>query len=424
MKFIKVLTLIILPLNAYSKNLEEIYEIAKVQDPTYNKAEATFLGIKENLPQALALSLPTLSASATNNANKNSTAGGFNSRSYQLDLSQDIFNPSNIIEYQKTKFQVLQAQSTFEKAKQDLILSVTKQYFRILKAKNDVDFNKAKLSAFSKHLQQTEQRFNVGLTAITNVHEAKARRDDANAQLIAAENTLSNQYESLNEIIGQQVDHVDDLVHSKVQLSMPSPNNMEKWVQMSLDNNLALIAQKHKVEQERYSIRKQQAGHLPTLGLNGSIAKSKTTDPFSTTKTVGLSLSVPIFSGGTVISKTEQAVQSLAQAQSDYVRIHRGAESSTRKAFRGIKTQLSEIHALEQATISNQSALKATESAFDVGTRTMVDVLNAQSELLEARKKLNNAHYDFILESLQLKASAGSLTEADIVDVNKWLKKA
>ncbi|MBT4962870.1 MAG: TolC family outer membrane protein [Francisellaceae bacterium] len=426
MKFFKLIFLVLLPYSAFAENLNQIYQTAKIQDPTFQRAQAIFLGIKEEIPQALALSLPALSASTATVGNKSNSVNDYHARKYQLDLSQDLINTSNFIEYSVAKMKVAQAQFTLDKAKQDLILSVAEQYFSILRAKNDVDFHSAKLAAFSRHLDQTEQRFKVGLTAITNVHEAKARRDDATAQLISAKNTLSDRYEVIGEITGQQINSITTLVQTKVPLTMPIPNNMDNWVQTSLENNLSLLAQKQKLEQNRAIIKQQRAGHMPTLALTGTILKVKSAAPtsiYSNTKSIGLILTVPIFSGGSVLSKTEQAIQSLAATQSEYVRTYRNIESTTRKAFRGIRTQLSEIKALEQATISNQSALKATEAAFDVGTRTMVDVLNAQSELLNARKKFKNAHYDFILETLALKASAGLLSDADLSAVNDWLQK-
>lgn len=414
--------------------------MAKQNDPVIQAKKAEQLAALEVKPQALAEFLPTISANATNLANNikatsgnslsSSTTGNnssttithYNQSTYGLTLTQPIFYYQQWVAYAKSDEQVKGANAAYGAAEQDLIVRTAQKYFAVLKAIDALKYAKAQRKAFAKFLEQTQQRFKVGLIAITDVQIAKAQHDNAYAQEIAAENELENQKEKLREIVGLPIQQLSTL-REDLTLKTPDPANLEQWVNTALDQNLSLQASKSKVNSARADIKMAQADHLPTLNVQSDLQR-QTSTPLSastTTSDVMLKVALPIFSGGATRSKTKQAVYTYEKNQKEMETLYRQIESNTRQSYRGVLTQISQVKALKQAIISNTSALKATDAAFNVGTRTIVDVLKAQSDLIQAEQNYANARYEYILQSVQLKQAAGTLSPEDIQHINSWL---
>lgn len=412
----------------FAEDLAHIFNLAIEIDATLQQAKETQLATMELLPQARAGLLPTVSSSAgTNyNATNNPQLLDYNSFNYGITLSQPLFNLANWYTYQQSSDQVKSAIAAYEDAMQDLILRVVSQYFAILKALDNLDFAVAERKAFARSLEETKQRFDAGVIAITDVNEAQAKYDLALSQEIAAVFELYNQKELMGEITGVPAGNVS-LLKPNISLYQPKPDSMEQWVTDALKQNFGLQASIYDMKAAKKNIDIQRAGHYPTLQADGSTTKSKTAPPspvVANANSIGVTVTLPLFTGGSVNSKTRQAYHQYEFALQQAEGLSRQIKSNVRQAYRGVLTQISQVKALQQSVISSKSALDATSAAFDVGTRTIVDVLNAQSELLRTRSNLAKSRYDYIVASFRLKRYTGILTVEDINVVNSWLYPA
>lgn len=408
-------------------NLLSLYQMAQAHDPTIKAAQATLEVSLQAKPQAMAQFLPVINGAVTTTANRsgNPLVESYNSNSYTATISQPIFRLSDWLGFQQASAEIRQAQAVYLFEEQDLIFRLTSAYLNILRAQDELNLSKGQRKAFARHLEQTQQRFNVGLIAITDVHEAKARHDSAYAQEIAAENALSNVYENMYDIVGEPVKALAPL-KSVIKLEKPVPAEAEHWVNLALSSNANLLAAEAAMDVAKKQYHTSIINHVPTVVADGSVSRVKgvlspTQNRHSLNK-VGITVSIPLFSGGRLLSQTKQAAHNLERAKENLIAEKRATQTTARQAYRGVITQISQVKAFKQVVQSNKSALKATEAAFDVGTRTIVDVLNAQSELLEAEKDYSVARYDYLLERLKLKQASGTLTGEDILMINQHLK--
>jgi len=306
-----------------------------------------------------------------------------------------------------------------------LILRVAKNYFDVLGAVDNQVFSRAEKKSIAHQLEQTTQRFNVGLTAITDVHEAQARYDQSVARDIAAENQLAISREILREMTGKEHPSLDPL-RTNSPLVSPDPTDIQQWVRTALTNNLQLIAARNNQEAASAGIMQARAGHFPSLNLvagrsnNAQSGDATFFDEQEQTQ-ISLQLSVPLFSGGLTNSKTNEAAWRNQQAKQLLEKQHRSTERQVRSAYLSVLANISQVKALKQALASSQTALKATKAGFKVGTRTTVDVLDSQRELYRAKRDYALARYTYILETLRLKQAAGILNDKDLMKINGWL---
>ena len=423
--------------NAYAVDLLEVYRLAVKNDPEYLGAGAANRAAQERTPQARALLLPdlSLSASADGNHEKTRQAGTFGGtgttrftgNTFTLSLTQPIYRKDLLIGLGQADTRVRQSNAEFAFALQDLMLRVSERYFEVLEAVDDLDFLRAERNANEQQLKQSQQRFEVGLIAITDVEEAKAGFDLANAQVIEAEIEVDNSWEALREITGLYLDlaTLKPLI-ADTPLISPEPNDVDAWTGIALEQNLELSAALLASEIARTEIRRQEAQHLPTLdlvashGLNQSGGRFGDTD--IVTSSIGLQLNLPIYQGGEVLSRTRESRHLHQQTLDDLERQRRVTQRQARDAFRGVISGISRVQALAQAVVSTQTALEAIEAGFQVGTRTSVDVLQAQSALFRAKRDFSQSRYDYILDILRLKQAAGVLNEDDLTEVNSWLE--
>ena len=384
----------------------------------------------EAKPQASALFLPTLSLNAniTDNQIDDSTisiTSKFTSNGYSLNLNQTIYRHEYFVQLRQADAKVSQAQTNLNAARQELILRVAEGYFAILGAQDNLIFALAEKTSIDKQLLQTKQRFNVGVTAITDVHEAQARYDQSVAQAIAAQNLLAVNIEKLREITGKAHKTLA-IVSQTAPLTAPEPQDIEQWVKTALDQNMLLIASERTMDIARDEVAYQRSSHYPSLDIFASRSHSETL--FNTTvrkrdaTTIGLELNVPLYQGGLISSKIREAAYRYQQTQEEYQQQRRATERQARNAFLNVMGDISQAKALKQALASSQTALEATQIGLEVGTRTTVDVLNSQRELYRARRDYAQARYDHLLETLRLKQAAGILTAVDLEQINKWLK--
>jgi outer membrane protein len=414
-----------------AEDLATLLTQALEQDPTLQQAKSTELGSFELLPQARANLLPSVTSTAsTGYTDSNSPLlERYNTFSYGATITQPILHPSDWYQYKQVDDKIKSAVASYEDAKQDLYMRLATQYFAILKAIDDYNFAVAERKAFSQHLQETQQKFNAGVIAITDVNEAQAKFDGAVAQEITAENEVHNQKELMGNITGMAAGNVY-LLKAGISLQRPKPDDMEYWVKTAVKQNFGLQSKLFDAEAAKKNIALQKAGHYPTVDFTytTTYGKGAPTLPSpsikSNTNSVSLTLNLPLFNGGKILAKTREAAYQYQTAKQLANGTRLNVISNIRQAYRGIITQISQIKALQQSVISSKSALDATEAAFDAGTRTIVDVLNAQSDLLNAKSNLSKARYDYIIASFGLKRYAGILSPQDLNIINSWLQPA
>lgn len=413
---------------AAAEDLAYIMNLALQTDTTLAQAKQTELATIELLPQARAGLLPTVSATAGNSYNNtnNPQLLDYNTFNYGATISQQVINVANWQTYRQADDKIKSSIASYEDAYQDLILRVLTQYFKILKALDDLSFTIAERKAFARSLDETQQKFDAGVIAITDVNEAQAKYDSAHAQEIAAEYEVYNQKEIMGEITGEPAGNIN-LLRSNIILHAPIPDDIEFWVRAAVKQNYALQAKNFDVEAARKNILIQRAANYPTLEADGATSFAKTSPPLpvkANTNSVSLTVTLPVFSGGKLIAKTQQAIHEFEITVQQALNTERQVVSNIRQAYRGVLTQISQIKALQQSVISSKSALDATTAAFEVGTRTIVDVLNAQTDLLRAMSNLSKARYDYIVASFTLKRFSGVLKIEDVNIINSWLVPA
>ena len=436
-----------------AKDLVGVYEDATKNDPQIHAADANRLASREARPQAWANLLPQLSGTASRTRQKDDgnqtqfvpdpiTGGllavpfGFSSDStikrWGLNLSFSVFSYSNLMSLREADAQVAQAEANYHVAEQSLMVRVSQAYFIVLEAQDDLDAQQASLEAIARQLDQANKRFDVGLIAITDVEEAKAARDNAAAQVIAAKRTLATTVDQLSEITGERYDSLSKPGDS-MPLNNPEPSSEDKWVEVSLDQNLSLVSSRLAADVARANVQVQFGGHLPTIALTGSRTHTTTDETENvggpslslpstiTDKQVGIQISVPIFSGGGTQSRVRQSQYLWIAAKEQVVQTTRATERLARDAYLGVISGIARVQALRQALESNRTALKATEAGYEVGTRTAVDVLNARRLLVQAQTDYARSRYDYIQSIIQLRLAAGTLNRKDLEEIGKWL---
>jgi outer membrane protein len=457
----------LISVSASSEDLLTIFDQAVVNDPLVREAEFTRKATREARPQAWAAYLPQIGGSwskskADSSGSSNSEqlvndpdnpgsfiiqqqSGGGDTTTDQtewgLQLRQSIFNWGQIFGVHQAGKIVLQADADYGVAQQDLALRVATRYFDVLAAQDNVQAQQASLDAISRQLEQADKRFEVGLIAITDVQEARAARDTAAADLIAAKRQLATSQEFLREITDMQY-AVLATPRGTMPLVIPEPADPQKWVEASMDQNLALTSSRLGADIARDDVRVNFGGHLPQVDLTVGRSHFETdrTNTFGavpgfpdggtltsnsdgdTDNSVLLSVTVPIWSSGGTQSRVRQSSYRWQAAKQRLERVSRETERASRDAYLGVVSEISRVQALKQALESSATALRATEAGYDVGTRTAVDVLAARRTLVQSQTSYSRSRYDYMLNVMRLKQSAGILDRKALEDVNSWLE--
>lgn len=424
----------LLSANSGAADLLEVYRLAEQNDPAYLQQTATYRAALEARPQALSGLLPAVALSAKttrveqdiSSASRFSRPGEFdyNDHGYTLSLTQPVFRRERFVALGQADSEISRAEAELAGAEQDLIVRIAARYFDVLAGIDNLEFAQAEVKSLNRQLQQARQRFEVGLSAITDVQEAQAGFDLAVSREIQAKNAVDNAREAVRELSGDYVTAFAGLGQN-MPLVKPDPETIESWTQLSLTQNLAVIAAGHAAERARKEIKRRAAGHYPTLDLIASKNYDSSGGRFGANKThtasIGLQLQIPLYSGGRVSSQTRQAHENYNAAIYAQERSRRLAERRTREAYLGVISGISQVRALNQAVISSETALAATEAGFEVGTRTAVEVVASQRATSEARRDYSRARYAYILDTLRLKQAAGTLSPEDLNIINTWL---
>ncbi|WP_264694234.1 TolC family outer membrane protein [Candidatus Nitrosacidococcus sp. I8] len=434
--FLGLLFSFFLLLPAQGTDLLEAYQLARQTNPDLQNQVAALQAALEAKPQAKALFFPTIGLSSNYNwtnqdislVSKNIVPGfrgNFDSFGYTLNLSQPIYHRDSFIQLKQADATIAQAEANLVNQEQILLVQVAQFYFGILGAQSDLEFATMNKKSIGEQLEQAKERFKVGLATIVDANAAEAAYDLAVFQEIDAQKTLAVAKEQLRQVVGQYIPELNGL-QKETPLIYPDPIDIDKWSATALQQNPLIDASEAAVANARQGIELQKSGHYPTLDIVGSdgsiITGGGRFGGFSTRQDViGLQFNLPIFQGGMVMSKTRQSQHQLEQAMQQLESTRRQVYLQTRQAYLDVTSQISQVKALKQAIISNQSSLESTEEGYKVGTQTAVDLLVIRSNLYSALRDYAKARYDYLVNTLVLKQGAGIVTLEDLTMMNSWL---
>jgi len=417
--------------SAWGADLIGVYRDALVSDPVYQGARATYNAGIERLPQARAGYLPNVvgSASAFKNKLDRDYADDFtyNNQTYAVTLTQPLFRWQNWIAISQAQKQVLQAEAALTIAQQDLIVRTAQAYFDVLLAQDNVALSEAQKKAFSEQLAQAKRNFEVGTSTIVDTLEAQARYDQTVAKEILDKNDLEVKRQALTQLIGKPAEPLVPL-REPVALVPPKPANIDEWVNAAGTSSFSVAISRAAYEIAEKEVDRARAGHYPTADLSAQWVYNKNPNLTSgigtlaqNTGSVGVSVSVPLYAGGGTQSRVREALAGKERAQQDLENTQRTVAQAVRQNYLNVTNGVALGGALEQALASTQSQLDSTILGRDVGVRTSVDVLNAQQQVIQTRRDLQQARYSYFLNTLRLKAASGTLAEPDLELVNRAL---
>ncbi|CDF86600.1 hypothetical protein PKB_5288 [Pseudomonas knackmussii B13] len=422
-------------------DLISVYKDAVDNNADLAAAQADYLARKEVVPQARSGLLPQINAGGSLGNTRTSldepdATLNRNSELVQATLSQPLFRADRWFQLKAAENISEQAQLEFSATQQRLILQTAETYFGVLRAEDNLAASKAEEAAFKRQLDQANERFDVGLSDKTDVLESQAGYDTARANRIVAEQAVEDAFQALVTLTNREYSSIEGILHS-LPVVVPTPNDAKAWVDTSVQQNIALQASNYAVNAAEETLRQRKAGHLPTvdavvqyqkgdndaLGFtNSGIPGQPTYGKWVDQTSIGVQLNVPIYSGGLTSSQVRESYQRLSQSEQLRESQRRQVVQDARNQHRAVNTDVETVKARRQAIISNQSSLEATEIGYQVGTRNIVDVLDAQRQLYSAVRDYNNSRYDYILDNLRLKQTAGTLSPADLQALSRYLK--
>jgi len=444
------LALAMSPFVAQAEDLLQTYELARAGDPQFAAAESQRLVTKEGSVQARANLLPQIDGTAGYSREKSDSQGqsavggqllpptdsssNSTGRDYNINLSQMVYDHRNITRLRSANALSTASDYQLESEGDSLITRTSAAYFNVLVQLENLAAAESAETALQKQFDFASKRLEVGLAPITDVHEARAQFDSARANTITARNLVEDAYNALSEIVGQPVPNLKGLPVD-FQPQLPEHADEDTWVKMAFDNNPALKAKEYQVKSAEQDIGTARAGHYPSLYLGGRYGHSKSDgdqtnyinnsisdfESENDSKSIGLTLSVPIFSGGAVQSGVRQALATRDIRQDEYEGQRRSLERATRNAFQTVVAGVSEVEARRLAVVSAQAAYDASQVGLEVGTRTVLDVLVNQRNLFQSQQAYALSRYNFLQSVLNLESAAGTLDVDDVQKINRLL---
>jgi outer membrane protein len=417
-----------------AEDLIQIYDLAVRSDPVLREAEQNLFATREVKPQARALLLPNISATGDVDYQDVRSRGrttfgsfdrndSFSTQGATAVLNQSVYNRANWMTLKQSDDVIAQAEAQFRDAQIALMVRTTERYFDVLRAADAVTVSQSLVRANERQLEQSKQRFEVGLVAITDVNESQAAFDRSRADLINAEVALDNAWEALRVIVGS-INVPLARLGEKLPLAPPAPNELDAWAETALRSNFGIIAAREAVDAAKKGIEIERSGFYPSVGLQAGYDIARSGAEFNTDSDagfVGLTLNVPIYQGGAVASRTRQAGYQFRAAQDQLDQTRRQVDQQVKDAFRGVLSSIEDVKARQAAVVSARSALESTEAGLEVGTRTQVDVLNAQRNLFQAEFEYLSARYAYIINGVRLHQATSTLTRDVLAKGNGWL---
>lgn len=423
-----------------AEDLLQIYDLAVQSDPSLRESEQNLFATREVKPQSRALLLPNFgingdvqyqNVSSSSRSAVGGEGGGrrigrndtFETTGVSAVVSQSVFNRGDWVRLSQSDNTIAQAEAQYRDAEIELMVRTTDAYFEVLRRSDAVRVGQALVAADERQLEQSRQRFEVGLVAITDVNDSQAAFDRSRANLITSENALDNAWEALRRIVGPITVPLARL-GDRLPLAPPQPDDINVWAETALANNFAIIAAREAAEAARKGIEIERSGYYPSIDAQAGYDMSRSGAQFGTDSDaafIGLNLRVPIYQGGAVASRTRQAGHQFRAAQDRLDQQRRAVINQVKDAFRGIISSISDVQARQAAIVSARSSLESTQAGLEVGTRTQVDVLNAQRALFQAEFDYLSSRYDYILNGVRLHQATSTLTRDVLAKGNAWL---
>ncbi len=461
MRCICSLFLMIFTTAVFSADLMDVYHQSLENDPTFKAAYSTFLSQSESLPQTWSALLPQLTLGALAGRNTQFVDTGvfkvnqtYDGNQWKVNASQALFNYQAWEKVKQAQASVKAAMASFNDAAQSLIIRTTTAYLKLLLAKDTLRFAESKKRANKRQFDQAQQRFNVGLDPITSVYEAEAAYDQSVAQVISAQNAVLNENQNLSKLTNHLYEHIAALRDNTIPLIKPEPNNVDEWVAVGLKQNYNLYAAKYSLQAARENIKASSAGNWPIFAIQGNMVDTHYQAPNSGNiritgnarsgfslgngisnlatnffipreqriGNIALTVNMPIFQGGLVASQTRQAEYNFQTSGQQLEKVYRDVIVNSNIAFNTIVDGINIVKADRQTLISQQNSLDSVWAQYEVGTRTMTDVVLAQQHLFQAQEQHASDQYDLINAILNLKYLAGTLNVNDLEEVNSWLE--
>ena len=440
-KKILVTSLLAFSIHSSADSLLDIYNDALENDPQYRSAEFSYLSGKEIKVQGRAALLPSISISAQTNWNEYYQNGNlqnqYNNFSTSARLTQPLIRLDTWFKYRQSKFLTDAAEADFAYSQQSLIVRTAELYFNVLRAIDNLSAARSEEKAIKKQLDQIRQRYEVGLAAVTEVQEAQLAFDLSVASRTRTEGEVYTAKESLNALVGREIVSLDGLVND-LNVTNPVPASKEEWARKAVENNFRLKAANLRKFASKNNARRVASNHLPKVDIVGAQTESETnqyaydglntggafniTVPDETQRdTYSLQLSMPIFQGGAVISRTKQAYAESNKSSEEALFAERSVIQDVRSQYSNVVTLVANLRAQKQAVVSASSALEATRVGYEVGTRNIVDLLQAEKNLYSAERNLANAKYDYLITTLRLHLAAGTLSPENLIEINNLL---
>ena len=421
-----------------SENLADVYELALKNDPLLKAAEATYRAGKENRTQGIAGLLPTLSVGGSTNWNEyrveEQIIDQYNSNSYLASLNQPIFRLDKWFQFERGTALSEAASAEFAYQQQETMIRVASAYFNVLNSIDSLNAARAEEKAIGRQKDLAKKRFDVGLAAITEVQETQAAFDLTVVSRIAREAQLDSARESLTSIVGRDIKLLSPL-SDNFEISLPDPLDRESWVSLGLKNNYQLKAAKLQRDAAQASARSTASNHLPQIDLVGRVSKSTSKqgkfggfiqNPLfgveQDTRQYSIQFNLPLYAGGAISSARRQAYANYDRSKEQAIYAERSTVRDVRSNHFGVQTQVANVTARKQALASAESALEATQIGYEVGTRNTVDLLDAQKRLFQAQRDYASSRYDYIISMLRLKASVGSLSPKDLMNISNQME--
>ena len=446
-KLFSLVGLCCLSTQLFAVDLMDVYFQALDNDPTFKEAYSSFLAKSEALPQAWSQLLPQLSIGALVGRNDQLIDAGtftveqtYNGAQWKVNATQALFNYQAWEKVKQARANVKAAMADFNDAAQQMMLRTIHSYLQLLLAKDTLNFAEAKKRANKRQLDQAQERFNVGLDAITAVYEARAAYDQSTAEVISDNSQLLIENQNLSRITNHVYEHVAPLRNNNIPLIAPEPNVVDEWISTGLKQNYGLYAAKYNLQASRENIKAAASGNWPVFSIQGNVVDthydSNPTDGTSTSSFVNnlfipqeqrlavlsLNANLPLYQGGLVASQTRQAQYNFQSSSQQLERTYRNVVVSTTILFHNIIDGIEKVKADRQTLLSQQNTVDSINAQYTVGTRTMTDVVLAQQHLFQAQQQLASDQYILIEAILNLKYFAGTLNVSDIEEINSWLK--
>jgi outer membrane protein len=424
-------------LSVYAETLLEIYRLAQGNDPTFEAARYAFEAAQEKVPQARAGLFPALNLTGNDNATHASSKftniplvnRDVHAWTWTLQLTQPLVRLQTAYAYRESKSLVDQARAQYTQAEQDLILRVTRAYFDVLVAQENIEVADAQIHATGEQLALAKRGFEAGTNAITDVHEAKSRSDLARSQRIAAQNELEAKHAELEKLVGQPSITLA-VLQPAVVIPKPESDDVKAWMEQARENNPAVLAPKAAVNAAEAEVSKNRAEYSPTLDLTASYGKNYSSGNTNTpsdyetranSRQLGVQINIQLYAGGTTRSHVIEAIANKNKAVAELEMARRQSGTDARQAYAAIVNGLAQVEALESAVESSKSAVNGNRIGYKLGIHMNIDVLNAEQQLYTAQRDLLKARYDTLFQGFKLKAAAGVLTESDVLEVNGLL---